>query len=452
MSRARWTPARVFLIAALGFGIPLVFVSPPLTAPDEGRHMARIYTLAVGQLRLPAGADSRIPRSLVTLSDGIDRLWPPLQPRVQRPRRVLRPLWNQPLRPDVQVPVRNLATYGPLAYTPQVLGFALGRAFEAPPIALVYLGRIANLLAWAFVVAAALRLTPRCGWAFAALALLPMSLFLAASLSADAPANALALLLVASVLRAGFGPGAHLSPRDVGLMCLSAALFGLTKGGYWLMAGLPLLIPGARFRSPRERWAVLAAVAIAAVVPSGLWFAGAQASGYTEAGLGADWAAQLEFVLSHPFGYAGIFATSWLETGGAYLKTFLGVLGRLDVVLPTWTYAFLTASLLALPLLEARDLDTLDTRRRLWLMAIFALCTGTVFTMIYLSGNAVGAPSIRGVQGRYLLPLAPLLLVALPARGSSRTEEHPAFVPLFAAGVAMVGFVSLRALWLRYYL
>ena len=444
-----WTPVRVFLLTAFVFGVPLVFVSPPLTTPDEGRHMARIYTISAGSLRLPA--DARVPESLVELNQRMTRLWPPLRPRKQRRRETLRPFWDQPLNPAAQVPVRNLATYGPLAYAPQALGFVLGRAVEAPPIGLVYLGRLANLFTWALVVAAALAITPLRRWAFAALALLPMSLFLAASLSADAPTNALALLFVAAVLRAGFGPHDGVRPGDVALLCVAAALFGLTKGGYWPLAGVALLIPGARFRGARHRWFVMAAVASAALVPSGLWFAEAQTTGYAEAGKGADWVGQLEFIGSNPLRYAGIFFDSWLETGRAYVTTFLGVLGRLDVVLPAWLYGSLAVALVTLPVLEARDPEALVPARRIGLLALFALSTGAVFTMIYLAGNEVGAPLIRGVQGRYLWPLAPLLLLAVPARGRSPEEERGEFLAAFVAGVSIASLVSLRALWVRYY-
>ena len=44
--------------------------------------------------------------------------------------------------------------------------------------------------------------------------------------------------------------------------------------------------------------------------------------------------------------------------------------------------------------------------------------------LAYLGWNAVESPRIEAFQGRYLLPLVPLLLVALPARRSATSDAQ----------------------------
>ena len=91
--------------------------------------------------------------------------------------------------------------YSPVAYLPQAAAIAAGRAFGLHPLALMYLGRVANLMVWIALGYAAIRAAPDLGRPLLLLLLMPMSIFQAASLSADATTNGLAALLAAVVWR-----------------------------------------------------------------------------------------------------------------------------------------------------------------------------------------------------------------------------------------------------------
>jgi uncharacterized membrane protein len=120
-----------------------------------------------------------------------------------------------------------------------------------------------------------------------------------------------------------------------------------------------------------------------------------------------------------------------------YGRTLVGVLGHLNIPLPGALYLIYPLALVAAALSDPRDPGELSPPRRIALVGIFLACAGCVFTMAYLGWNPLGAETISGVQGRYFVPVLPLLLLALPAAGTRLPTESQAW------GTAAVAALSL---------
>ena len=105
------------------------------------------------------------------------------------------------------------------------------------------LGRLANLLVFAALAAWAVKITPCGRRVFAAAALLPMTLHLAASFSRDAPLLGLAFAFTALVLDAAFGPnaGRQLRPARTAALLLTGVLLAPAKMVYLPLAALVCL-------------------------------------------------------------------------------------------------------------------------------------------------------------------------------------------------------------------
>lgn len=410
------TPHRSFLVLGLGFGALFVLATPPFAPPDELRHFLRAYLVSEGRFAVPGqapGYSASIPTSLARLEPSPSQS--ATGPLGQLHLKAFRSQWSEPLEPERRQGVGSLSLYSPLVYAPQAAAIAFGRALGGSALALLYLGRLANLAAWALLSALAIRIAPARGWAFALLFLTPMAVFQAASLSADNPTNAIALLFVASCLRAAFGPGAAFERREAGAIVAAGLALGLAKPGYWALGALVLLIPGRRFDTSARRWQYSAAVLAAVLLPSIFWQLSVEAAQPYPLTLDADARGQLEGVLSAPFAFLQRAVTTFGMQAGVYLRTLVGTLGQLDIQLPELVYFAYPALLLAAAATDPRDPPALTPLRRLALVALFACVSLGVLTLAYLGWNPVGERWIHGVQGRYFLPAMPLLLFALPA-------------------------------------
>jgi uncharacterized membrane protein len=280
------------------------------------------------------------------------------------------------------------------------------------------------------------------------LALPPTSLFQAASLSADAGANALSILLIALFLRRAFGADGG-RPGLPPLLCLSA-LVAVSKLSFPLVLVF-FLIPRERFGDParyrRSLLALLGCAALALLVwglyARGLYIPLRRLPPVSPLD-------QLRHVLLEPLAYAGVlWRTVTLKTPH-YLLTFVGQLGHFPLRLPA---AAVALHLLALTLVSALDEDAgirLSPRDRLKLAAIAGISSLWIVTTQYLSWTEVGAGLIEGVYGRYFIPIAPLIFLPFQGLAASRGRRFPALPSAVAAyAVLLLAYAAhaLTAYW-----
>jgi uncharacterized membrane protein len=441
-------PERVFATIALVAGLLLAFVMPPGAAPDETRHLSRVYAMSEGIFRVPGTKPPRvmIPKSIPDLYRTVNGTeWP--KPPPARTVAEMASFLDQPLDPERRVGIANAGTYPPTVYIAHLLGVAPGRWLELAPAALIYLGRVTSLLAWIALTALAIRLAPARKWTLAMLSLTPMSVASAASISSDPMTNATALLFAVIVMRSVCAAG-PLARAETRWLYGGALLLTMVKAGYWPLALATLAIPRARVGSRAQHFALAAGVVATAALPSIGWLIIAQGNAPAPPLEGADPVAQLGFVLGHPFAFAGILARTIALTMPVYWTTFVGELGPLLVKLPASIYALWVIALVAVIAADGPSPPALAREGRAWLALAFAATIAVVFTMAYLGWNPVGERVIRGVQGRYWAPAVPMLVFALPAWDRALPERWR----LALCGISVFSLISaLGAVVATYY-
>lgn len=437
-------------IAALLFAT----LTPPLGNPDEGNHLARSYLASEGHFGVPGRAPHArltMPRSFVTLARRLAHTNFRRSPRKFQPDEIRR-LFSQPLAPDARVRTGHLGAYGPVCYVPQALAMLPGRLAGASPVALVYMGRLGNVVVYLLAGWLALRLVPTRRLALAIVLLMPMSVAQAASLSADVPTNALAVVFTALCWRLALAPGAEVTRRDAVALVGVAALLALTKAGYWLLVGQCALIPIARFGSVARQRRIFALTAAAVLVPSLLWLAGAIAADPAPGSPHQDMQGQVAHLIDQPWSYFATLGRSlWPNVSMAFV-TGIGVLGNLNVMLPTLVYVLVPIALGVATLTDDPDPPELTRWKRAMLLALFAGTAVVLLTLALVAWNPVGVRVIVGVQGRYYLPLVPLVVLAvpaLPARWQLRSRARVRVLCIVASAVALA--LGLHAMLVAFY-
>jgi uncharacterized membrane protein len=357
---------RAFFVVALILGVAYAFVTPPFAVPDETLHFFRGEAIAGGHF-MPNGGGK--PDS-AHVAQGVQTLVYLFS--TADPMTLARSL---PLEPQKQPVVYFPAWYTPLPYAPQATAAAICNALNVRPLVAFYAGRLANLIASLLLIAMAMRIAPQMETIFAAAALLPTTLTEFASWSADALTISLAFLLTA-MLFAG--------ARNASSVATAFAL-GLCKPAYFLIA---LLRP--------KRVAVIAAMAAGTLLA--FWYA--HLAYYQQrTGLPIDASAQLRCIVSDPLHFARVLANDWREHWLHHVETMIGGATVVEIVL-----------LIAVGLTSgARAVG--DDRAPALAIAIVTIL-GVQLSQ-YLIWNIVCGEAIEGVQGRYFIPILPLLLAAM---------------------------------------
>ncbi len=453
----RLTPERFLLVAGSVFGLSFLVLTPPLQAPDEPAHFIRAFAVSEGHLlpevRIVNGkqvAGAQVPKSFFRLQDDTESAEIPFHPERKFDPAIALGALSAPLRADDRAfhDFGAPAMYAPVPYMPQALGILVGTAAGLSPLGLLYLARLANLLCWLGGMWVALRVAPGFKWVFALLALSPMSVFLAGSASPDVCTNWLSFLTVAAFLDAAFHRDAPLTRMDVGRLLVACFLLSLCKQVYLVLSLLLLLVP-ARKLGGAWRYSLAFVGLVSIQVGANLLWWYLAIKGHPAVRGGSNPAAQVAFALSDPLRMVGIFLRTQREYAYFYLSSFVGNLGWLDVSLPPWViYSYLLVAFTTSAFYGLRQ-GTLSRRHR----ALLLLVAATVWSMIlgyhYLIWSKVGADTIDGGMGRYLIPLAPLVFLAFSG-GRASPDAEPIKVRLALFTLLVLG-TALAYTMERYY-
>ena len=504
---------RMVFCAVLVLGFAFNVLLPPYAAPDEKYHINQSFTLAStlydphlpvakshirDTIRRPSDQDA-----LIQVDETTVFTWQHIAKVIGRPN--TDPTFATHTFDEYQVD----SSY--TLYWISGFGVLIGYWLHLGFAATLYLGRLANLLFFAFLAAWAVKRTPVAKPAFAMAALLPMTLHLAASYSRDSNLLALCFFFSALLLDLAFGPREHIGWKQLVLPVVLAVLIVPSKVVYLPLAGLILLIPAVRL-GRFARWikgGFLALCAVAFLLNSGA--AGAlvgftQTSGTAAAGAaslmaqeqaaqepaapesdvqsavqassgeaaqsaaqtsgGAESASQaadpaeegaaaepfasssaaqpasetagsasepsaansfstqedltcftLPYILSHPLETAELCIRSVVEEGDHYLSTLVGgTLGYFGLDKPldlAWGWIILLYGLLALAWLCPEEGGAMPPAAR-WGTLFIALCCCGLAVLGCISWTPTYYETIYGFQGRYFLPVLPLLLLVRP--------------------------------------
>ena len=416
-------PQNIFLVFALTWGISMVFITPPIQVPDENSHFLRAYQFSTFQL-LPDARNNLqggvLPSSLIKMIAIFGDI--PFNPdnkaginRIDKARQV--PL-NSEQTKFIKFP--NSSHYTPIPYIPQAITFLVLRTFDVPPIYLLYAGRISNLMVWILLVYFAIVFIPICKWLMLVLALLPMSVFQAASLSPDVLINGMSFLIIAIILRLAFDKTKKISKYDLVFVLTLIVLLTLSKNAYFFLILLVLLIPTNKFPSSKKykAFVTLSFLVTALALMLGGYFVNltyqeidiskgiyATAPGYPQDIFPYQ---QLERIILHPIQYLKVMVHSFSITWSGILKSYIGVLGWLDTPLPS---KYFKGTLIILFLLVVTcgnaDIKISIKARSIILLSVCAVVV-VICTLLYLSWTPLGGDQIHGFQGRYFIPVGPL--------------------------------------------
>lgn len=438
---------RAFALLVIPLGIFLTFITPAGQVPDETAHIIRAYALAHGEF---AGTRqiSQTPDGRVTVNSGVD-----VDPAIiWASYGTVRPITAANFAVKTTMPwtgtsmyvhINPVAVYFPIFYVPSATGIRLAQMLGARPHEAILAARLVSFTVFAFLGLLALAIAQR-GRAVMFVALsLPMTMSLGSSCNPDGLLIATTALAIALITRGSLKSAA---------VCLAAVI--LVKPPYAILA-LALLFPVSFWMANRRMLFERVLLVTLTILPGALWFI------YTMAAVSAptahppyhpgplwpgnpatmfyatDPAAQLDCIIAHPFGSLRLVWTS-VMTNQWLVRQTIGILGYQTLVLTDGLYRIwmvgIVGAMVADLLADGEPGPALPDI----LVLILVMIIGVYLVWIsqYLNWTEVGLNTIDGPAGRYLLPLIPILGLALPKigfRGAWVMRRVAKCLPMLAA-------------------
>ena len=425
-------------------GVLFVFADPPMQPSDETAHYLRAYSISMGRFDFdasrgyPASVDSLIsafPGAWVTAhtSRGVLEVQTDAENqtdeasaqeyystqgyalkqygengRVESIADGYADYFSEKVTETAQEPLNFMI----LPYLPAALGMAIVRLFGLAALGCLYAGRLVNLAVYAILCYMALRGCKRYKPVFLAVMLLPMSLYMAASLNYDA------ILLGCYYLAASYYCREELTDQSlVGFIATFLVINAIKPWINLLWIAVPLMLPRTAWKTRLKKWQAAALCAVAALGVNFLveWYGGAFRYHYGEIGRMLDDVAQipqLQFVLSNPVRYLAVMLGTLYENN--FFVGQLGVFGAMD--LPITAINLLSPMALvfgaALSVKERAKLKALPAAGLGGLAVVYA--AGAI-TAMYITYTPVGMVRVIGLQARYFLPCFLMFGVLLAA-------------------------------------
>ena len=419
VNNVRISGIEILLFAILlTFGIPMLLLIPPGAGYDEEDHLVRVWEMS---------AFSFIPGQMPAQEMKYPKIFRDFAYR-QRVSGIIdagfrREYYGAGLYQygSVSREIDTKSVYSPALLLPQAIVMRyFGRPATLPALAILHVCRFASLLSYLILVWLAIRLIPFGKWILLVLAVTPMALFQATTISPDAISNGLGLLFIAGCLK--LAESKEITWRECGGLVLLVFLLFLAKLNLVPLILLPfLLIPPARFAKNGTYPFLLAMTVLLFAVEVAGWNMIASRNLAPALANEANLTAQLRHILGAPLIFLQTVAKDLVTNGWVYFQGWINGYGYYY-----WTPPQLASFFFLLSLGSAILIDSAfhpDNRKfRIAFILTFVACYFATILSIYTTFTPVGAEEILGVQGRYFIPLVLPLVLALSSISWLRKE------------------------------
>ena len=320
----------------------------------------------------------------------------------------------------VSIPTTSL--YSPVQFMPQICGIVISKIIYDNAMFMAYAGRIANMVFAILLLYLALKKMP-----FGKLGLLVSMLFPIAvedftSLSADAITISVAYLFIAYILNIVFDENRRVNKKDTVIMLILSVVLALCKIVYLPIVGLLLLLNKEKFKSKKSCAITIICILLLATFFNLLWLH--TANTYLELYKDGRATSQLTILLQDPIRFIQkvLFTANYYI--GNYTQSLFGdelgwnEFAKMGYILP------IAISILFL-FINTAD-KTLKVKLNKYQNIIIALIVlaiiGLIFTSLYLQWTDSKDFAIKGIQGRYFIPIIPLITILIFSKIKLKSE------------------------------
>lgn len=444
--------ALMYLVCALTMGLVFSFMTPIYTISDERTHIDSIYTLSNRLLWInDLPGPTRMWKRTADVDASISTTMPVT---IERYRSVDEAVFGRV--EDRLVPSQEpdgpsrIAVYGRVAfdnvplpcYLPGAIGFTIARIFGRNLMTMILAARWMNLLASVLLVYFAIRHLPFGGAAMAVVGLFPKTLQLMSSCSYDAMIIAGAFVFTSWCIDYVSREGHCVS--DFFVLILSGVFLVSCKGGAYLpLLGLLLLIPVSKPGLDRKTKMLWGKICLAAGGAGVLLFLGRYAVrivkmlskgvGPITNSVGTRTIYSLADFIESPTLLIDLYANTIHVRGDGILGEVVGKnLSQKWVIV----YAFILLAWLGAMRLRGEGARFKKSAKILALL--LSLCSIVlIFASMLIGFTSVEKNYIDGIQGRYLIPVMPILFLITENGIVSRREGDDTRI-LYAAGFLLV--------------
>ena len=303
----------------------------------------------------------------------------------------------------------NTSLYAPVSYLPQTAGITIARLFTNNVNTIFYAGRLGGFIVSITLCILAIWLIPFGRKIIFIIMMFPMSMQEMISMAPDGFVIGLSMFLLAYVLHLSYGER-KLKLLDIFTISLVCLLLSLSKIVYVVLLFVILIIPKDKMGSARKALLIKGGIIGITFALNLIWLSisSSYLIEYYVAGVDSD--AQVHYVLTHIFDYYATVVRTTIANSNFFVQTMVGSnLGKFTIDISPIMWIVYTI-LLIYEVLTSRELPSnIRKYERYVFLFEFLSCVALIYTSLYVQWTPLGQNIIDGIQGRYFIPIVPLL-------------------------------------------
>lgn len=390
------------------FGLMYMVVLPPYSTPDEALHLSTSYCYSnklMGQDDVDDDGHTLFRTEDTNYTHEDNHI-----PTARSYEKMARGFFSIDKSEGTQCMNWEPLSVPPTAYLPQIIGVTIARIFHLGNIPMLMLGRLMAMLFFAVCVYFTIKITPLGKELFMVAALFPTTMQLATSFSYDVTTISLSFFYTGFLFYLMYSVETIERKHWIALAVLFAWLSPI-KVVYVLLGFTLLIIPKEKFAKGSHKYLFVAT----AVLAGGLLILVTRLTSVVN--VAAEGALNVEtyslsFLLSHPRKIVSLGVATVITMSTYYLETMIGQhLGWLEIGIPGYIiYAFFVLLIIASIRIE-NEKEVLKSGQRLWVFLVIAATTFCIGLALCLDWTPVNSECVEGIQGRYLTPMLPMLMI-----------------------------------------
>lgn len=404
-----------FIISAVCIGVCYCIAVPFGQGTDEVSHFLRVYEISQKYTSFSYEENSEFPNEFAVLAGYLENKDTSYEDYSEHYDAFI---MNSEQKVNLIANYWNMRLYSPIQYLPQAIGVTIGRVVSDNLLLIGTFGRIGGFVAWLALCAYAIKIVPNKKTFFAIICLLPVNIFSAICLSGDTITNGACMLFIAMIYRKIYLKE-EIGLKDKIILLVSGVLIALCKIVYLPFVFLALLLKKENFKSKKECIIFITVLIILSCIVGLAWLnIGSHNLGQSNPA-SKD---QVEFILKDPLKYFLITLHTMEEKGTDYIYQFttgyeLMCHGKTEIY-PIISYLLSVAVILSFFInddKEVKELKINNLRKVLIWLIVLATCA-LIVTAIYVQWTSlmeIGRYMIAGIQGRYFIPVALLLIFVI---------------------------------------
>ncbi|MFO0358331.1 MAG: DUF2142 domain-containing protein [Sphingobacteriaceae bacterium] len=422
-------PQYFFIVAALFFQWQFDRVTPPLQSSDEFNHFYRALQIAEGQW-LPLKQDDRLGGYV---PESVRKFVIPYNNAALNLKYVLKDeeidesskIKYSP-RDSLFYDYPNTALYSVVSYLPHAVVINVLKRFDVTVATLYYGARYFTFLIWLIAMFFVIKMMPFGKWLTTLLLLLPMHVFITNSFSADTATNIIALLFISYTLKLAYQEK-HISYLNLALLLSLIVLLAFAKVVYIGLVVLLIVIPKKQFNNKWQHFFGIGILLMAALTITYFW-SNKVLEYYTpysnynskfKDGIClsncANYYLQKDYIIHHKMYFLNVVYHSIIDHPITYFNGYVGLFGNMDIFISKKLIYLTYIIILFVALFERNDRVPTILMRITFVVAALGAFILLLLSQ-HLTWDCVGEGVVDLVQGRYLIPILPLLFFVLVNR------------------------------------